>query len=125
MSDLVRRRRVREIVGEPAKSENLSKPKNSRVLEMTKALRHEYEAVQDLTILFNRFAKHTTVGSPDDNAQAKSLRMEATVLAAELKHTVPTVTYDWLCKILHDEHLENLKKQEENREKMFQHFKNM
>lgn len=95
-----------------------------RVLEMTKALRHDYEAVTDLTVHFRRFAKHTQVGSADDDAQAELLRTEASMLAAEVKQTVPTVTFRWLCKILYDEHLANAAEEQRNRDKIRRYYRN-
>jgi hypothetical protein len=95
---------------------------SSRTLELTKALRVNYEAVTDLTVHFRKFAVHTSPGSPDDLQQAESLRAEASVLAAMVKQTVPTVMFNWLCKILHDEHLMNLQEESKNREKIRRYY---
>jgi hypothetical protein len=115
---------VRKKRGELAKPDAIVawKAGGVKTLELTKVLRWEYEAVQDLVVTFRKFAKHTTVGSVADYEQAESLRMEATILAAELKQTVPTVMYDWLCQILHDEHLQNEEKRKRDNEKVQRHF---
>jgi hypothetical protein len=83
-------------------------------LELTKAIRLQYEAVQDLVVTFCKFAKHTAVGSEADREQAHSLREEATALAAAVKQTVPTVTWEWLCQIMHEEFLQLVAMRERN-----------
>ena len=95
-------------------------PKNE--LEITKALRIGYEPVEDLTIYFRRFAPHTNVGSREDASLEESLRNEATEMAAAIKQTVPTVTWDWLCKILSDEYTQTVAESEKNLEKNRRHF---
>jgi hypothetical protein len=113
-----------EVVTVEGSSKNLAvRGRDSQTIEMTKALRHEYEAVKDLVVNFRRLARHTTVGSPQDAEQRESLRIEASVLAAAIKQTVPTVTWDWLCKILADEYAETQAKTSEDREKMRRYFK--
>ncbi len=113
-----------EVVAVEGSSKNLAvRGRDSQTIEMTKALRHEYEAVKDLVVNFRRLTRHTTVGSSADTEQRESLRMEASVLAAAIKQTVPTVTWDWLCKILADEYAETQAKTNEDREKMRRYFK--
>jgi hypothetical protein len=91
-------------------------------LEITKARRINFAQAQDLTIYFRRFAAHTDVGSADDQAQINSLRNEAAEMAAAIKQTVPTVTWDWLCKILSDEYTKTVVESEEKMRKIRQHY---
>jgi hypothetical protein len=91
-------------------------------LEVTKALRLAYAPVPDLTIHFRRLAKHTIVGSADDREQIEALRTEATEMAAAIKQTVPTVTWDWLCKILSDEYTRAVAESEHNLERNRRYF---
>lgn len=84
------------------------------VIEVTKARRLEYAAVPDLTIHFRKLAEHTSVGSAEDEAQEEKFRVEAAEMAFAIKETAPTVTWDWLCKILSDEYTRTIAESERN-----------
>lgn len=124
MTKMARRRMIKESrkTEETQPSQALAKRDGTRTLELTKALRHEYAAVEDLIVTFRRFAVVTSVGSAADAQQAETLRMEASILAAEVKSTVPTAMWDWLCKILHDEHMKNEEERKRNREKVLRYY---
>ncbi len=76
----------------------------------------------DVTIHMRRYAPHTMPGGAQDEALIVALRTEASEMAAAIKQTVPTVTWDWLCKILADEYLETINRAEENMEKVRRHY---
>ncbi len=76
----------------------------------------------DVTIHMRRYAPTTMPGSAQDEGLIVALRTQATEMAAAIKQTVPTVTWDWLCKILADEYLETINRAEENMEKVRRHY---
>lgn len=91
-------------------------------LEVSKARVVGFAPHPDLTIHFRRTAEHTDFGGAADKELRNSLRNEATEMAALIKQTVPTVTWDWLCKILSEEYTRTIAESERNLGKVRRYY---